>query len=81
MCHKAVFEKSTKRFLGCILGSLDKDTGKFSTKGEIGFIELDPEIHCTRLASAQEMERVFVRGFYDDLKDAPGVHLAKFSGT
>ncbi|BCM95189.1 hypothetical protein [Burkholderia phage FLC6] len=64
--------------MGCILSSLDKEAGRFSTKGEIGFIDVDPEIHCTRLASADEMKRVFQRGFYDDLKGAPGVHIAKF---
>lgn len=78
LCYKTVVEKLTQRVLGVVLGSAEKDEGKYTTIGEVGFIIVDPNIHTTHLTTANEMKCVHKRGFYDAVQDVPAVSIGRF---
>jgi hypothetical protein len=78
MCYKTVVEKLTQRVLGVVLGSAEKDEGKYTTIGEVGFILVDPNIHTTHLTTPSEMKCVQKRDFYESVKDVPSVSIARF---
>lgn len=77
-CNLSVFEKATGRFIGVIAGSLDVHEGKFMTKGTLGFIIVDLNIHTTRPTTDEELEKAFRLDFYADKTDAPNVSLARY---
>jgi hypothetical protein len=78
MCNISVFEKDTGRFIGVVGGSLTIHEGKFITKGALGFIVVDLNIHTTRPATDEELEKVFRLDFYADVKDSPNISIARY---